>query len=211
MNIGDNIRVSDAGLVRAGSQSRAWGSERSVVEVHGWVRMVLRERGKKITEREGHNVWTNTGREFLSQRMTLDLANPSTTLRTDAVAYIGVGTGSQPEEPGVLQLANPVEYDQGLFLADIRAVEFPIYPVRTTVEYRRVFDENEINLLGTTVLVSELGLFTNGDPNANPAYGFGTRDRGVASFAAAPVAYKGFEPFGKTSAMQLETYWQIRF
>jgi hypothetical protein len=214
MFIKDNVHVSDAGTISVGGQTaRSWGDEKSVVEVEGWVKLVLRERGKIVpgSHREGHNIWTNTGREFLAQRISIDLANPSGTLRTDAVAYIGVGTGSRLEEPGVDRLNNAVQYDQDLFLADITAVEFPVYPIRTTVQYKRTFGETEISLVGT-VQLSELGLFTNGDPLSVPPNAFGTRQRGFAeSFDAAPVAYKTFEPVGKTTAMQLEVAWQIRF
>jgi len=66
MDLKDAVRITDAGQVRAGHASRIWGNEKSVVEVHGWVRLVLRERGKLVTEREGHNVWTNTGSEFVT-------------------------------------------------------------------------------------------------------------------------------------------------
>jgi hypothetical protein len=212
MKISDAVRVSDAGIVRAGTTERSWGSEKSVVEVKGWVKLVLRERGKKITEREGHNVWTNTGREFLTQRISLDLASPSSTIRTDAVAFIGVGIGAKTEEPGVLSLQTPIAYDTSLFLAEITGVSFPAYPVRTTVEYQRTFAETEITIIPGTVLVSELGLFTNGDPAGTPANGFGTRLRGTTDMGAvAPVAYKSFEPVAKTENMQLEIFWQIRF
>jgi len=207
----DNVHVTDGGMVRCGTQSRLWGAEKSVVEVKGWVKLVLRERGKKVTEREGDNVWTNTGREFLTQRISLDLAAPSSTIRTDAVAYIGVGTGGYTEEPGVLSLQTPIVYETSLFLAEITGVAFPAYPVRTTVEYQRTFAETEITIVPGTVLLSEVGLYTNGDPAGSPANGFGTRNRGTGAFTAAPVAYKSFEPVAKTNNMQLEVFWQIRF
>ena len=215
MNTRDEVRVTDAGVVRAGLNVRRWGDpqEPSVVEVKGWVDVICRERGKLVKKncRSGHNVWTNTGREFLTQRISIDLANTTSTIRTDAVAFMGVGTGSFPEEPGVLSLQSPVAYETSLFLADITGVAFPAYPIRTTVEYQRTFAETEITIVPGTVLISEIGLFTNGSPAGVPANGFGTRPRGVSSFTAAPVAYKSFEPIAKTENMQLEVLWQIRF
>ena len=60
------------------------------------------------------------------------------------------------------------------------------------------------------VLVSELGLLTNGDPANN--YLPLPSDYGVTeSKLLPPSAYKSFEPFGKTPAMQLELSWEIRF
>ena len=210
----DHVHVSDSLLLRAGGKTVYLEEEpRSVVEVKGWVKLVCRERGKIVpgTHREGHNIWTNTGREFLAQRISPDLLNGGT-LRGDAVAYMGVGIGSQLEEPGVLRLNQPVVYDQDIFLADITGVDFPLYPARTTVQYQRVFSETEITTAGLTVQISELGLFTNGDPEASPANTFGSRLVSfAASWDAAPVAYKTFEAVGKTASMQLEVSWQIRF
>lgn len=208
------VRVADRLRIRnsTGATLRDVGDERSVVEVKGWVNLVLRERGKLVTRREGSNVWTNTGREYLAQLMSLQVSG--TPYRSDAVGYFGAGIGAQLEEPGVVELASPIQYDEGLFLADIQGASFPLYPVRTTVAYNRVFAENEISLVpGVTVMLSEFGLYTNGSPSSLPnAYAFNTRDRSYAvSKNAAPVAYKTFEPVGKTPAMQLEVSWEIRF
>jgi hypothetical protein len=66
---------------------------------------------------------------------------------------------------------------------------------------------------GVTVMLSEFGLYTNGDPSSLPnPFAFNTRNRSYdVSKDAAPVAYKTFEPVGKTPAMQLEVSWEIRF
>lgn len=219
----DIVRVADQGfarLVKTGSSmlSRSWFSqedERSVVEVKGWVRALCRERGKIVpgTLREGHNIWTNTGREFLALLMSLE-TGPSTPFRSDRVAYIGVGVGATIEDAGVLRLVSPVAYVAGSFLAPLDVPPtFPLTPSRTTVRYHRLFAENELTLsAGSQINVSELGLFTNGSPDAIPAYSPGTRDTGIANAAAqAPCAYKTFEPIGKTDALQLEVSWEIRF
>lgn len=215
----DLIKMTDAGFARLRNRAgavvagRSWGDGRSVVEVHGWVKLVMRERGKIVpgTHREGHNVWTNTGREYVTQRMTPQLPGaPSTPYRSDMISYFAVGKGSQLEEPSVLSLQDPVEFQVGgNFLAPIQGADFPLYPVRTSVRYQRTFDELEISTqVGTTVLVSELGLFTNGNP-AN-AYAPGVPTDFATSSTLAPVAYKAFEPVGKTTAMQLELSWEIR-
>lgn len=214
----DLIKMTDAGFARlrnrAGSVSadRSWGGGQSVVEVHGWVKLVMRERGKIVagTHRDGHNVWTNTGREYVTQRMTPQLPGaPSTPYRSDMVSYFAVGKGSQLEEPRVLRLQDPLEYAAGLFLASIQGADFPLYPVRTNVRYQRTFIEPEISTqVGSTVLVSELGLFTNGNPDNSYLPGVPTDF--ATSRDLAPVAYKAFEPVGKTTAMQLELSWEIR-
>ena len=127
---------------------------------------------------------------------------------------MGVGTSSYVEEAGVSRLAAPIAFTGTSFLAQIDVgagqPSFPLTPSRTTVRYRRVFGEAEITTTpGSTVGISEIGLFTDGDPLNN-----NTPGRSVALSIAglqSPVAYKSFEPVGKTSALELEVSWEIRF
>ena len=218
----DLVQVMDQGLVqlrnRAGEliAGRSFGEnlDKPVVQVKGWVKMLMRERGKIVpgSHREGHNIWTNTGREFLAMLMSIETA-PSTAFRSDRVGFIGVGTGSQVEDAGVIALVQPIEYATNLFLAFLDTPPtFPLLPTRTTVRYHRLFTESEINLGGGDVTISEIGLFTNGDPNAFPAYNPGSRDRTIgAAGSQAPVAYKTFDPVTKKDSLQLEVSWEIRF
>lgn len=221
----DLIHIADQGFVKILDKmgktlaGRSWVSpfdnEKSVVEIHGWVKAFCRERGKIVrsTIREGHNIWTNTGREYSALVMSLQ-TGPTTTYRSDAITYIGVGTGSTIEDVGVLRLVTPVEYITGQFLAalDIPPT-FPLTPTRTTVQFHRTFAENEITIsAGSQVNISEMGLFTNGSPSAVPAYSPGTRNTGIASAGSqAPNAYKTFEPIGKTDSLEFEVSWEIRF
>lgn len=217
----DLVRVTDfaVGNLRTKLGELVAGREfgdsgKSVVEVHGWVKLLMRERGKIVrgSHREGHNVWTNTGREYLPLLMSYSAA--ATPFRSDRVSYLGVGTSSFIEDAGVLHLANPVAYVGSTFLAPLIVgagePSFPLTPTRTTVRYRYVFGETEITTTpGSQVFVSELGLFTDGDPLAGNAVGRNT-SLAVAG-PQAPVAYKSFEPVGKTSALELEVAWEIRF
>jgi hypothetical protein len=219
----DLVRVMDAGFARLRNKAgeilsaKDWGDEldKPIVQVEGWVSLVMRERGKIVpgTRREGKNVWTNTGREFLSMLMSIQTA-PTTGFRSDRVGYIGVGTGSQPSSGNVLSLVTPVEYVTGSFLATLDTPPtFPLTPVRTTVQYHRTFLENEITISpGSSVNISELGLFTNGSPTATPPYNPGTRDLTIANASQqAPVAYKSFDPVTKTDVLEFEVAWKISF
>jgi hypothetical protein len=213
----DMVRVADAGVASLRSKlggiiaGREWGDDKSVIEVKGWVKLCMRERGKIVpgSHREGHNIWTNTGREYLP--LLMSYSAPSTPFRQDRMAYIGVGTGSQIEQTSVLALANPVAADTGIFLVAVDTPPtFPLAPTRTTVQYHRLFSETEITLSIGTVNVSEMGLFTDGNP-AND-YSPGTRDTSLANASLQnPAAYKTFEPVGKTQALELDVSWQIRF
>lgn len=213
----DLVRVSDAGrILLSKKEAYFWGDERSVVEVKGWVTCLMRERGKIVpgSRRSGHNVWTTTGREYLAMLMSYTTANTNATYRNDRIAYIGVGTGAQPEDASVANLIAPVAYNGSAhFLAPIdqTLTEFPLRPTRTTVRYSRIFAEDEISSIGTpSVLVSEFGLFTDGNQNSFVA---GARDITLANAGLqAPVAYKAMpDPVEKTSGIELELDWEIRF
>jgi hypothetical protein len=216
----DIVQVVDRGFARLRTRAgeiiadRVFSEEKSVIQVKGWVSLCLRERGKIVpgSRRDGHNIWTNTGREYLALLMSLQVA-PATPFRTDSVAFIGMGTGSRLEEVGVLNLLTPVAYAPALFLAALDTPPtFPLTPSRTTVRYKRTFLENEITLAPGTVNVSEMGLYTNGSPTSVPAYNPTTRDTSLVNAASqAPVAYKTFEPVPKTDALELEISWEIRF
>jgi hypothetical protein len=228
MLLNDYIQVAQAGFARLRTRAgaiiagRDFADDKSVIEVRGWVSLVCRERGKIVpgTHRSSHNIWTNTGREYLAMLMAIKdnvLGNLSY-YRSDRMAYIGVGTGSQLETPSVVGLVEPVEYVAGQYLASIDLPDFPLYPTRTTVRFHRTFLENQITLSGgSRVNISEMGLFTNGDPTSNPPFQspvdlVAGRSTTIGDAALqSPMAYKTFEPIGKTDAMQLEVSWEIRF
>lgn len=228
MKFADKVDTSDGGSVSLKSkgcvvESRAFTNQsdmhRCVVETEGWVRLFLRERGKIVpgSHREGKNVYTNTGREYSALHQTIKTGavpmgwpTPSP-YRVDLIGYIGVGIGAQVESEGVIRLASPVAFSSGTFLAPIQSSSFPLTPVSSTVEYHRLFAENEISMSPSSLVnVSEFGLFTNGDPASDR----GSSARNVTlDFASlqAPNAYKVVEPIGKRSDLELEIFWQLRF
>ena len=54
----------------------------------------IRERGKLIGTRSGHNTWVENGRKYLSELITYSSFSPLTTVRSDRLRYMGVGIGS---------------------------------------------------------------------------------------------------------------------
>lgn len=211
----DLVHVNDAGRISVSKrEAYFWGAERSVVEVKGWVSCLLRERGKIVpgSRREGHNIWTNTGREFLAMLMTYQ-PNGSTAYRSDRIAYMGVGIGLQTEDASVVGLREPVSYAGSSFLAPVShsLTDFPLRPTRTTVRYSRIFAEDEITYGGVTSrLISELGLFTDGHQNSF-AQG-GRQVEQTSALLQSPAAYKAIlEPIEKTTGLEFEIDWEIRF
>jgi hypothetical protein len=183
-------------------------------EVKGYLKVEARRNGKLVTAREGFNIWTLTGREFLAETIALKSLNPTRErVRSDCVAFIGMGKGAQPEVSNILSLVDPTPYIGGQFLARVSVpATFPVSGVdaaRTSVQFIREFGLAELSLLGSDVILTEAGLFTDGDPDDNWAIPAPTSF--VSSSGRAPVAYKTFEPITKTPDLTLRTVWEVRF
>ena len=184
------------------------------------VELVLRERGKIIARRDGHNVFTVTGRNLLSKLLawqtisTTDI--PFTHRRT---RWIGVGKGSQLEVTTVSSLVNPVLANSTDYLVAVQSAEFP---TSTSVRFIKEFGVNEITTTPTPVVVTEAGLFAD----VNPANMGGTEDVGHAgpcppnppstvldptSPSNAAICYKAFEGLTKTINFTLDIRWEFRF
>lgn len=175
------------------------------------VRIVIRERGKLQKVVEGHNVWTNSGREYSAQRKVL--REDGTPYRADYIDYIGLGSGAYEETVGVERLHTPMAWDAaaGDFLRQIERnrTSFPLEPSRTAVRLVRSYGEAEISYDGAAVVITEAGLFTNGGPAAlwAPGTRILTLDEGGNQ---EPVAYHSFEPITKSPNVELEIIWELR-
>jgi hypothetical protein len=167
------------------------------------------ERGKRRGIREGKNICTLTGREHIAELLALSLRTPRTTYREDRISFLGVGTGAQPEVSNVTSLIEPVPYKTGEFLAPVLTpATFPTGDSTTAVQFVREFGKNEISL-GYNVVVTEAGLFTDGDPDNNFDISATPTDYATAS-ARAPMFYKTFEPITKTTQFSLRAIWEVR-
>jgi hypothetical protein len=173
----------------------------------------MRERGKIVpgSRREGSNIWTLTGREFIVEVITLASLAPVAKIRNDSLLYFGLGSGAQPEVAEVSRLVSGVEYVVGEFLATTQVpANFPaaaLGTAKTSVRLVREYGENELSL-GAPTIITEFGCFTNGDPTTNNSVGRAT-SLAVAG-TQAPVGYKSFEPFTKTTNRTLEVVYELR-
>jgi hypothetical protein len=194
-------------------QLRLDHAQKAAVTISGHLTLRVKDpRGRVVQERKGVNIWTLTGREFLTELMALSLLNPTRTgVRDDRVLYIGLGSGTTPEVPEVSALVDPVEYRVGEFLAQCQVpATFPADTdgsPRTAVQFIREFAGNEVSL-GASVVITEAGLYTDGDPNSNNAVPCPTDYASTA--LRAPVAYKTFEPVTKIQGFALEVVWEVR-
>jgi hypothetical protein len=182
-----------------------------VVGVEGHVLVEIYERGKLIGIREGKNIWTLAGRSYLARHMSYKLDGAATVPeRDDRIAYIGVGVGSSPQVSSVTRIADPAEYVSGEFLAPL--IVGPTYPTASSVKYARYFDDAEISMVaGTTINVSEFGLYTDGDPDDDYSTSPGRSTVIGDAAAQEPVAYKTVDPFPKNQDTAFRIEWTIRF
>ena len=170
--------------------------------------------------REGHNVFTSTGRNWLSKLVgwyNVGVTDQPFTRRR--VRWIGVGTGAQLETESVSSLVTPVLASSSDFLVPIASVEFPD---SSSARFIKEFSLNEINVVGSPVTITEAGLFVDVNPAVTGALTDGTEDvphdpgsvdttLNPSLTVNAPVAYKAFEPLTKTVDFTLEVRWDFRF
>ena len=197
---------------RLGRQVHEWLFKHNP-RIQGHFQLEARERGKLRHRFEGYNIWTLTGREYLAELIGLQALSPRAAFRDDRVAYIGLGSGAQSEVSNITSLVDPVPYKTSEFLAALAMpATFPTSGTTTTttaVRFIREFSTGEISL-GYNVVLTEAGLFTDGDPDDSWNTSSPPTDFATAS-GRAPVAYKTFEPVTKTTQFSLRVVWDVRF
>ena len=171
------------------------------------VLITVREDGKVISQQEGHNVWTNTGREYSC--LVKSLNNLGQRFRNDSIAYIGVGNGTQVESATVSSLVSPLAFSGSNFLKKLEntLTVFPDNGSRLSIRYSAIFGPGDFPDEGV-IYISECGLFTNGH-----AITFEAPNRATGINVAqeqAPVAYHTFEPIPKTDNIEIEIMWELR-
>jgi hypothetical protein len=203
MNFADLLKWFDPSVVEAHKTAPA---------IEGYFHAETRERGKLVQRSEGTNVWTLTGREYLTELIGLKAAAPRTTYRDDRISFIGLGSGSQAEEAGVTSLVSPIPYSPGEYLAAVASP--PTFPAsaasstKTAIRFIREYGLSEISL-GYDVVLTEAGLFTDGNPDDDWALNAPTGIDGAGD--RSPMAYKTFEPITKTTQYTLRVIWEVRF
>lgn len=191
--------------------------------IRGHVTLETREGGKLREVREGHNIWTLTGREYIAELIGLESTTTWATgaggadaiipdgFRHDRIAYIGMGSGAQAEVSNITGLVSPVPYVSAQFLAAlVIPATFPAASGSTTntsIRFTREFSRSEISL-GYNVVLTEAGLFTNGNPASSWALPAPTAFSTAST--RAPMAYKTFEPITKTTSYTLKVIWDVR-
>jgi len=188
------------------------------IEVKSNLVIVVRERGKIVDRREGHNIWLNLGREYLAQLICYVSFTPVTAERDDRLRYMGLGMGGTRQlalataNAAPLVTAYPGTNSQTDSEPTMTRIERPVrlsgssdtyqapaqHPVATQTVLSRLFTSVDVSYAPfLTVPLSEIGLFTG---DANPSVYNNTL-----------VAYDTFDTLSKTAAFEFEVAWTIRF
>lgn len=183
--------------------------------------LTVLEQGRVVDKREGHNIFLDYGREWLSKLIAYASFSPDVFENDARVRYMGFGIGGVRQiaptfadtapltdygpvggftqtdtDPAILRLERPVRIAPSVWLGQVQAPATHDTP--TSVTFRRLFTSAEISYSPyTSVPLSEVGLFLN---DANSAF-----------YGNNCVAYDTFDTLSKTTSFELEVSWTLRF
>lgn len=208
-------------------------------KVRSNLRLTLRERGKIVARREGHNIWLDFGRTYLAQLLGYTSFIPLTTTENNRISYIGFGIGGVRQ--GALAIANNnpmasdypgsnVVTDTDPTLAKLeRPVRFgwttgPVTPT-SGIGGSLVYSPSDIWLKQVQVPTHPITTSTRFSLTATTAdinggyylvvplseIGLFHRGAGIHTYNNSPVAYDTFDTVQKTGAFDLNVSWTIRF
>ena len=198
------------------------------IEVKQNLSIIARERGKIVERRDGHNIWLDLGREWLSTLIGYATLGPDVPEEDDRIKYMGVGIGGTQQlapatannppisppytgsniqvdtDPTLTVLERPVRISGGSGVpaagdAWIGSVQYPVtHNSGTSATFVRLFTGSEVSYTPfLSVPLSEIGLYTaDADPESN---------------SNNIIAYDTFDTISKTSAVEIEVVWTIRF
>jgi len=187
------------------------------IGVIGNFEALMRCGGKIVpgSHREGHNIFTVTGRNFLAKLVAWQYIGATDVPYTQRrVRWIGLGVGSQLESPNLTSLQQATLATSTDYIVALQSVEFP---TSSSVRLIKEFALGEITITNTPVTVTEAGMFADVNPVSNGyedvANNPGTVDTilNPALGSNPPICYKAFEGLTKTVDFTLEIRWDLRF
>lgn len=212
-------------------RARPGGLRRNAtIEVKQNLRLTMRDRGKIVAKREGHNIWVNLGREYLAGLIAYSSFAPLTPERDDRVRYMGLGIG------GTRQLALGVANAAPLVTAypgsnantdtdpTVTTLERPVRISGSTDPYPGQGTDvwiGQVQAPATHLTVTEVTfkrLFTQLEVSYGSFLTVPLSEVGLFTGAASTnvynnnlIAYDTFDTLSKTNAFELEIVWTIRF
>lgn len=200
------------------------------VEVKSNLFITARERGKIVARREGHNIWLDLGREYLAQLIAFQSFGPDTPVRNDRIKYMGLGIGGNRQLALTTANSSPISppYSgtnaQDDVTPSVTTIERPVRISGSTTNYPGISGDEWVGQIaappdlsgGTEVIFSRI--FTQDEVSYGPFLSVPLSEIMLFTSAADPenhqntgVAYDTFDTISKTSAINLEVKWTIRF
>lgn len=201
-----------------------------LIEVRQNLVLTMRERGKIVARRAGHNIWLNLGREYLASLMSYSSFSPLTPERDDRVRYMGLGIGGTRQlmlavanasplvtaypgtnaqtdtQPSVVRLERPVRISGSSDPYPGQAGDVWLGQVQAPAEHP----------VATQTVYRRL--FTQTDVSYSPFNSVPlceimlfTGNANTHVYNNTGIAYDTFDPVSKTAAFELEVEWTIRF
>jgi len=209
------------------------------IQVKQNVYITARERGKIVARREGHNIFLNTGREWLAALISYASFAPDVFENVDRVRYMGFGIGGFRQLALPTANSSPIGGVSDAYRAsysqagannqtdtdpDVVQVERPVrvtggtndYPTNTGDRWvEQIQAPPEHNPASTSTFRR---LFGQQEINYSPYISVPLSEIGLFTSAAnpefafnPPVAYDTFDTLSKTAAFELEVIWTLSF
>lgn len=200
--------------------------------------LTLRERGKLVTQRKGHNIWLDVGREYLASLLCYSSFTPLVAEQNNRISYIGFGIGgtrqiypsisnNEPllshypgnnlctdKDPKLLQLERPVRinWSVGPNPPDVGGPPYIYDSGDIWLKQAQSVTHPITTVAKYNFLISTTDL-NGGYYLAMPLSEIGLFHRGVATnvYNNSPVAYDTFDTLQKTGSFDLTVSWTIRF
>lgn len=200
------------------------------LEVKSNLLLTMRERGKIVARREGHNIWVSLGSEYLAERISLQSYDPDVPYNNYHLKYMGLGIGGTAQK--ALDTANnpPISgpyvgtNDQVDTDLTVTTIERPVRVSGSESAYPGVAGDAWVGLIGSSdpnTVPTQTTLrrtFTQSEINYGSFVSVPLSEIGLFLSSADPenyqnllVAYHTFDTLMKTAAFSLEVIWTIRF
>jgi len=190
----------------------------------------MRERGKIVARREGHNIFVDLGREWLAELISYASYSPDAPFRDDRVKYMGVGIGGTKQKAKAVADAPPITppYSGTNLQEDtdftLTTIERPIRIAGSESAYPGIAGDTWIGIIATAdpdtvpTQVTFTRIFTQLEVNYGSFISVPLSEIGLFTSAADPenykntfVAYDTFDTLFKTNALDLEVQWTLKF
>lgn len=200
------------------------------IQVKSNLKLTARERGKIVARYEGHNIFLDLGREWLSGLISYASLSPDTAQRDDRIKYIGFGIGGSSQLATTKVAAAPYStiYSGTNSQTDtdpsVTGLERPVrlsgsgdaYPGQASDVWLGTLQAPPSNLYPNERVFKRV--ITEAEINYSPFDSVPLSEVALYTSAADPliynntaVAYDTFETVSKTGAIALEIEWTLRF